>query len=129
GYPAQIRRSAHRPDPPHLERKRGGRVDWPGIVFLVVGVGAFQTVLERGNKYDWFESPMIVLLAAAAAIGIVGLLIREVTTDDPIIDFRVPRPKPPAPACGLGALTTMGLFGLIFLFPLYTQTLLGWTAW
>ena len=62
-------------------------------------------------------------------IGIVGLLIREFTTDDPIIDFRVLRHKQLALACGLGALTGMGLFGLIFLFPLYTQQLLGWTAW
>jgi MFS transporter, DHA2 family, multidrug resistance protein len=129
GIAAAILCAAHLQDPPHLERKRGGRVDWPGIVLLVVGVGAFQTVIERGNKYDWFESPMIVMLAIAAAIGIVGLLIREFTADEPIIDFRVLRHKQLALACGLGALTGMGLFGLIFLFPLYTQTLLGWTAW
>jgi DHA2 family multidrug resistance protein len=129
GIAAAILCAVHLHDPPHLERRRGGRVDWPGVVLLVVGVGAFQTVLERGNKYDWFESPLIVVLTAAAVVGIVGLLIREFTTEDPIIDFRVLRNKQLALACGLGALTTMGLFGLIFLFPLYTQTLLGWTAW
>jgi len=69
------------------------------------------------------------LLAVAAAVGIVGLLIREFTTDEPIIDFRVLKHKQLALACGLGSLTTFGLFGLIFLFPLYTQTLLSWIAW
>ena len=129
GIGAAILCAAHLHDPPHLQRRTGGRVDWPGVALLVVGVGAFQTVLERGNKYDWFESPMITLLAIAAAVGIVGLLIREFTTDEPIIDFRVLRNQQLALACGFGALTTFGLFGLIFLFPLYTQTLLGWTAW
>ena len=129
GIAAAFLCSLHLQDPPYQQHKRGGAVDWIGIVLLVVGVGAFQTVLERGNKYDWFESPMITLLAIAATVGIVGLLIREFTVEDPIIDFRVLRNKQLALACGLGAVTTMGLFGLIFLFPLYTQTLLGWTAW
>jgi DHA2 family multidrug resistance protein len=129
GIAAAILCAAHLHDPPHAQRRPGGRIDWPGVVLLVVGVGAFQTVLERGNKYDWFESPMIALLAVVAAVGIVGLLIREFTTDEPIIDFRVLKHKQLALACGLGSLTTFGLFGLIFLFPLYTQTLLGWTAW
>jgi DHA2 family multidrug resistance protein len=121
--------AAHLHDPPHLERRRGGRVDWPGLALLVVGVGALQTVLERGNKEDWFDSPMIVALAALGVTGVVGLLIRELTVEDPIVDFRILRNKQLALACGYGALTSMGLFGLIFLFPLYTQTLLGWTAW
>jgi DHA2 family multidrug resistance protein len=121
--------AAHLHDPPHLERRRDGKVDWPGLAFLVVGVGALQTLLERGNKDDWFASPVIVALAICAAIGIVGLLIRELTVDDPMVDFRVLRHSQLALACFYGALTGMGLFGLIFLFPLYTQTLLGWTAW
>jgi MFS transporter, DHA2 family, multidrug resistance protein len=116
-------------DPPHLERRRDGRVDWPGLALLVVGVGALQTLLERGNKEDWFSSPTIVALAVCAAIGLIGLLVRELSIDDPIVDFRVLRHRQLALASAFGALVGMGLFGLIFLFPLYTQTLLGWTAW
>src|SRR5262249_10356922 len=129
GIAAAILCAAHLHDPPHARRRAGGRVDWLGVILLVVGVGAFQTVLERGTKYDWFESPMIAARAVLAAIGIVGLLVREFTTDEPIIDFRVLKHRQLALACGYGALTSFGLFGLIFLFPLYTQTLLGWTAW
>ena len=28
--------------------------DWPGIVTMAIGLGALQTVLEEGNKDDWF---------------------------------------------------------------------------
>jgi MFS transporter, DHA2 family, multidrug resistance protein len=121
--------AAHLHDPPHLERRKDARVDWAGLVLLIAGVGSLQTVLERGNKEDWFASPMIVGLSVIAAIGLVGLLIRELSIDEPMVDFRVLRHRQLALACGYGALTSMGLFGLIFLFPLYTQTLLGWTAW
>src|SRR5258705_1976216 len=91
--------AAHLHDPPHLERRRGGRVDWPGLAVLVVGVGAFQTMLERGNKEDWFASPMIVALAICAAVGIGGLPIRELAVDDSMGGFRVLGHKQLALAC------------------------------
>src|SRR6195952_5535270 len=30
--------------------------DWPGIVTMAIGLSALQTVLEEGNKDDWFGS-------------------------------------------------------------------------
>jgi DHA2 family multidrug resistance protein len=116
-------------DPPHLERMRGGRVDWPGIALLVVGIGSLQTLLERGNRDDWFASPRIQLLALCAAVGLVGLVVRELKTDHPIIDLRVLRRRSLMLGCVLGALMGVGLYGSIFLFPLYTQSLLHWPAW
>lgn len=116
-------------DPPHLAGRRGGSVDWLGIALLVVGVGSLQTMLERGNKDDWFESPQIIALALASGVGIGALIWRELTIPNPVIELRVLRHRQLAVGCVLGAVTGMGLFGLIFLFPVYTQTLLGWTAW
>src|SRR6201986_543066 len=34
--------------------------DWAGIFTMAVGLAALQTVLEEGNKDDWFGSPFIV---------------------------------------------------------------------
>ena len=34
--------------------------DWAGIVTMAIGLSALQTVLEEGNKDDWFASPFIV---------------------------------------------------------------------
>src|SRR5215470_10663350 len=33
--------------------------DWTGIVTMAIGLAALQTVLEEGNKDDWFASPFI----------------------------------------------------------------------
>lgn len=116
-------------DPPHLKRNPRGHVDWLGIAFLVIGVGCFQTMLETGNKEDWFDSPSIVLLAFAAVVGIFGLVARQLSVEDPIIDFRVLRNRDFAIGCVFTALGGIALFGVVFLFPVYAQRLLGWTAW
>src|ERR1700750_340449 len=36
--------------------------DWPGIITMAIGLAALQTVLEEGNKDEWFASPFIVRL-------------------------------------------------------------------
>ncbi len=116
-------------DPDYLRGQRTARVDWLGLALLVVGIGALQTMLERGNKDDWFASPLIVTLAVVAVLGLAGLVVRELTTDHPIVDLRVLRHRPLAVGCALGALMGIGLYGSVFLFPVFTQELLGWTAW
>lgn len=116
-------------DPPHLVRNPKGAIDWPGIALLVVGIGALQTLLERGSKQDWFESGEIVLLAVASGVGIVGLVWHELTTDDPVVDLRVLLHRDFTIGCIFTALGGLALYGVIFLLPVYTQTLLGFTAW
>ena len=117
-------------DPPHARARRGARVDWPGIALLIVGIGALQTLLERGNREDWFASHEIQLLALAAGVGIIGLIVRELRADHPIVDVRALWRRPTlAIGCALGVLMGLGLYGSIYLFPLYSQTLLGWSAW
>jgi DHA2 family multidrug resistance protein len=116
-------------DPAHLRRTRGTPVDWQGMALLAVGVGSLQTLLERGNRLDWFADSEIRLLAVFAAIGLAGLVYRELTTDDPVIDLRVLRRRSLAIGCLLGTLMGLGLYGSIFLFPVFSQSLLSWSAW
>ena len=40
--------------------------DWPGIITMAIGLSALQTVLEEGNKDDWFGSAFIVRLSTLA---------------------------------------------------------------
>jgi len=116
-------------DPPHARRNPGQRTDWPGMLLLIVGVGALQTMLEQGGSNDWFDSARIRWLAVAAFFGITGLIYRELTTEDPIVDLSVLRRPSLAVGCALGLLMGLGLYGSVFLFPIYAQSLLGWTPW
>ncbi len=114
-------------EPTHL--RRVDSVDWPGIALLVIGVGCLQTVLERGERNDWFESQMIVTLAVVAGSALVLFLVRELTAEHPVVDFRVLRHRALWVGCILGCASGVGIYGSIFLLPVYTQNLLGWSAW
>src|SRR5712671_388531 len=46
--------------------------DWPDVITMAIGLSALQTVLEEGNKDDWFGSPFIVRLSIVAAVAQIG---------------------------------------------------------
>ena len=41
---------------------------------MAIGLAALQTVLEEGNKDDWFSSPFIVALAVVAAVSLAAFV-------------------------------------------------------
>src|SRR6516162_4872952 len=55
-------------DPPYLARIRaaGIKLDYIGIAFLTLGVGALQVLLDRGQEDDWFGSSFITTMAVIA---------------------------------------------------------------
>src|SRR5437899_5999877 len=75
-------------DPPYL-RTELRKVDYWGMGMLVVGIGALQIVLDKGQQEDWFESTFITALVVVSVVTLVALVVRELTTDDPIVDLRV----------------------------------------
>jgi MFS transporter, DHA2 family, multidrug resistance protein len=114
-------------DPPYLRRKSTG-IDYWGIGLLVLGIGCLQIMLDKGQEEDWFGSQFIITLAVLATVGLVGLLIRELKTDHPIIDLGVFTYR--SFAIGTFLMTIVGfvLYGSTVLLPLLMQELLGYTA-
>src|SRR5690349_12743913 len=45
-------------------------IDYLGILFLAVGIGSLQYVLERGEAEDWFDDSSIIVLSITAAVGL-----------------------------------------------------------
>lgn len=114
-------------DPPYLRRERG-RIDWQGIALLSVGLGALQLMLEQGEHHDWFQSSFIVVLALTAAGGILLFIWRELAADQPAVDLRLLGDTSFSSATALGGVLGMGLYGSLFLLPLFLQNLLGYPA-
>jgi DHA2 family multidrug resistance protein len=114
-------------DPPYL-RREAEKVDYWGIGMLVVGIGALQYVLDRGQEVDWFANQSIVILSIVSAATLLVLLYHELTTDHPIIDLHVFKER--SYATGVFLMTMLGfvLYGSLVLLPVMLQTLLGYPA-
>ena len=114
-------------DPPYLLREKG-KLDLPGLALMTAGLGALQLMLEKGQDKDWFQSSFIVWLAVVAVVGLALFVWRELRTDRPAVDLGLFRNVPFASATALGGVLGMGLYGALFLLPLFLQQLLGYPA-
>src|SRR4030095_10932600 len=113
--------------PPYL--RKAGRVDWWGLGLMVAGFGCLQLVLDRGEREDWFDSTLIVTLSVIAVIAVVGFLVRELRTEDPILDLSVFTDRNFATGAALIAIVGFGMFSGMLLVAVFTQKLLGYDAW
>jgi DHA2 family multidrug resistance protein len=109
--------------------RRSGPVDFLGMGLLVTGVGSLQYVLEEGNRDDWFNSPTILRLSILSGVSLAAMLWWELSprNEHPVVDFRVLKNRQLAASIFLFVALGFGLYGGTFLFPLFTQTLLGFT--
>ncbi len=114
--------------PRFSEKKSSRDIDFPGIILLAVFVGSLQYVLERGHEDDWFASPLIVLLSITAVLGFLFFIWRELVAEHPIVELRVLKNGNLRIGTALSFILGFGLYGSTFIIPLYTQTILGWTA-
>ncbi len=110
-------------------QKRVNTVDVPGIVMLAVGMGSLQYVLEEGERYDWFSDGTIARLALVAAASLIGFVWWELSARNkaPILDLRVLKDRGLAGAVVLGLVLGFGLYGGVFIYPLFAQSVLGFT--
>jgi DHA2 family multidrug resistance protein len=109
-------------------QERAETVDWAGIGLLTTGVGALQWMLERGERYDWFESRFVTSLAVISGCSFVGLIWREMTAKEPVINFRVLKSRQLATGVAMAMLLGFALFGSVFVLPIFLQGLHGFTA-
>ena len=117
-------------DPPWQKRlARGGiRIDYLGVALLVLGVGALQVMLDKGQELDWFSSPFIVTLAGLAAMGLVTLVGWEWFHDDPIVDVRLFRNRNFLSANAMMFVAGIMMFSSLVMMPQYLQLLMGYSS-
>ena len=114
--------------PKFSEKRKAIDVDWMGIALLAITVGSLQYILEKGQEDDWFDDNMIILLTCTAVVGFVLFLWRELTFRFPIVELRVLKNSNLRIGTVMSFVLGFGLYGSTFIVPLYTQTILGWTA-
>ena len=114
-------------DSPFVRKPRG--IDAWGLVLMVVGFGCLQLGIDLGEKEDWFESDLILMLFTLALIAITAFIIRELTTPEPILDLSVFNDRNFTVGTLCIALVALGFNSSMLLLALYTQKILGYDAW
>ena len=105
-----------------------GRADWLGIFGLSVGLSSLTVVLEEGQRERWFESPMILDLAIAAAVGIAALFIAQFTSRDPVVKLKLLRNRSYVGALVMVTAVGAVYFGVIYLLPQFLGLISGYNA-
>jgi DHA2 family multidrug resistance protein len=114
-------------DPPYMKRMKM-KIDYWGLVFLAVGLGCLQIVLDKGQKEDWFASGFITSLSMISFVSMVLFLIVEYFAEHPIVHLKTFRNISFTTGCMVMFFAFFNLFGSIVLLPIYLQTLMGYTA-
>jgi DHA2 family multidrug resistance protein len=102
--------------------------DWAGIITMAIGLSALQTVLEEGNKDDWFGSSFIVRLAWIAAIALTLFMVIELTSQKPLLNLRLLFRR----NFGFGILANfllgVALYGSVYILPVYLSRIQGYNS-
>ena len=116
-------------DPDYIRNQKPGRIDAIGFGFLAIWLGTMQTVLNKGQDEDWFNSNYICTLSVISVIAFIAFLIREFSTDEPLADLRVFADRNFLAASILVSVVYLLLYGIQNLQPLMAQGLMGYTAY
>ena len=114
------------PSPMRLSLLKEG--DWPGVATMAIGLAALQTVLEEGNKDDWFGSPFILRLSIIAALALALFVAIELKSARPLLNLRLLLCR----NFGFGVLANLllgvALYGSVFILPVYLSRIQGYNA-
>jgi DHA2 family multidrug resistance protein len=93
--------------------------DWAGIFTMAVGLSAFQTVLEEGNKDDWFSSPFILKLSLVAFVFLSAFIWIELVVEKPLVKLRLLKQRNFGIGVVVNVLVGVALFGTVYILPQY----------
>lgn len=126
GILALLMASAFVPDKPR--RSTRAPVDYLGILYLAACLATMEVVLEEGRSEEWFSSPLICWLTAVSVVALLLFIRRELRIPHPAVNLRVLHHRPLWAGSLFSMVLGVGLYGTVFIIPVFTQTILHYTA-
>ena len=114
-------------DPPYMERLKM-KIDYWGLLFLVVGIGCLQVVLDKGQREDWFSSSFITWLGYISISSLIMFILVEFFAENPIVNLRTFKNLSFSSGNIIMFFIFFNLFSSVVLLPIYLQTLMGYTS-
>jgi DHA2 family multidrug resistance protein len=103
-------------------------IDSVGLALLVIGVGALQLMLDKGQEQGWFESTQIAVLAVTAVLGLLTFIFWELGEEHPVVDLRLFKRRNFAIGAAVNAIGYALFVGGLVLLPLWLQQYMGYNA-
>jgi MFS transporter, DHA2 family, multidrug resistance protein len=121
-------------DPPYFVKERAEkrearlRVDYWGIIFVALGLGFLQIVLDKGERDDWWASSFIRTCSLISAAGLILALYWEFRQKDPVVDLSLLKNRNFGISAFLMFMVGVVLLGSTVLIPQYLQLVMGYSA-
>lgn len=102
--------------------------DLVGLGLLIVWVTALQIMMDKGLDEGWFQSKLIIVLAAVTVVTMAFWVVWELTEENPIVDLSLFAKRNFSVATISVTLGYMAYFAGVVVFPLWLQNFHGYTA-
>ena len=103
--------------------------DYLGIALMSLSLGCLEYMLEEGPRWDWFGDNTIRACAWISALAGIGFIIRSLTFARPVVDLRALVIRNFALGSWFSFITGIGIFGVVYLTPLFLGRVRGLDAW
>ena len=104
---------------PRLNKK----IDWQGLLLMILAIGSLQALIDRGNNDNWFESNLISTLAIMSLISFILFIYRGWHKRDHIINLQLFTERHFTLSALILSLYSVGLFSSIVLLPILLESL------
>lgn len=108
--------------------RRITRFDAIGFALLAIVLVGVQTILNQGNDFDWFGSPMLSVTLLAVIVCLPAFIIWELGERRPVLDIALFSHRNYALATLCSVLGFLVIQGTLSVFVGQLQTLLGYTS-
>lgn len=99
-------------------------VDWLALALLALALAALEIALKEGPERGWLSGLVLGLLALAVISG-VGFARRSLSAHSPVVDLGNLADRRFALGCILSFVLGIGLFGSVYLMPVYLAFVRG----
>ncbi len=108
--------------------EKGIRFDFPGFALAALFLGALEITLDRGQRLDWFSSPVIQITTIISVVSLIAFIPWELSRKDPVVHIRMFGQRNFAVASVMLLVVGLLIFGTAQFIPQMLQQIIGYTA-
>ncbi len=103
------------------------KLDGPSLVLAAAALACLEIGLKDAPQEGWLSAHCVALFVVSAACG-TQFIRRTLRAEDPVVDLRTLQRRPFAVGCALSFCLGVGLFGSVYLMPVFLAFVRGHDA-